>query len=278
MVSHGSADRREAEPEAVVTEESPAERKLSLPLGCAAPRQSGGTHYRGLERPADPCGRAVIRGPRAAADRGDGRVRSGARAGAKRRRTGGRGGGRPAARPERCPSGARSRPTGPRVGPRPRVRDIGVHDNGRREARPAPRRSSAARATTTGGSSDPDGGESEPGPPAPGSTPSLAFTGPRVALARAVARWEAGGGRGRSARPRSGCGGSVPPTPGGLSGSGGWASPTSAAAPGARLGSRERPGGPCNGCARIPCLRGLRGRHRPSARRPRASVAPRVAL
>ena len=45
---------------------------------------------------------------------------------------------------------------------------------------------------STGGSSDPDG-ESEPGPSGSGLTPSLAFTGPRAALARAIARWEASG-------------------------------------------------------------------------------------
>ena len=63
--------------------------------------------------------------------------------------------------------------------------------HGRREARPAARRSVRRASNTTGGSSDPDGGESEPGPPGSGLTPSLAFTGPRAALARAVARWEA---------------------------------------------------------------------------------------
>jgi hypothetical protein len=64
------------------------------------------------------------------------------------------------------------------------------HSNGRHEARPAARRAS----NTTGGSSDSDGGESEPGPPSSGLTPSLALTGPRAALALRIAAWEARGG------------------------------------------------------------------------------------
>jgi hypothetical protein len=166
VVSHGSADSDEAEPVTVVADESPA-----VGVHPAGPGTGNGAGK--LTLPPDIPSAVTSRDPhRRLSPRGRTvkRQREIERLLVRARLVAG----------IAAAEDAKALPLVPRV-------------HGRCEARPA-RRSPRRASNTTSGSSDSDGGESEPEPGPLDTTPSLAFTGPRGALAARIAAWEAAGG------------------------------------------------------------------------------------